>query len=149
VQSPSAHLVAEALTPESIALAELRVANWATEMGVEGLARTLAPRSAAQALASASSRGHQVTPMLDAMAMNLQIETNRKSLPSVSSGLRCWHMFCCERPGVSERPHPSPPQPCRRRLALYSDIRSRRHCCGLYRLRAMGVLRCKPPDRVV
>ena len=104
LQGPrSADELAASLTPAALASLEdsnkeleesLGIAvGWEAQQG--GLMVRTGPRATTQKLAEAvkTGRGLEVTAFLDSREQALKLETQRRSLPQVASGLRAWHAF--------------------------------------------------------
>ena len=104
LQGPrSADELAASLTPAALASLEesnkeleesLGIAvGWEAQQG--GLMMRTGPRETTQKLAEAvkTGRGLEVTAFLDSREQTLKLETQRRSLPQVASGLRAWHAF--------------------------------------------------------
>ena len=97
----SAEQLAITLTPEE--LARLSESNRELE-GILDLKIAAGPRAATDQLAAArsSGQGEQVKALLSQRELQLRLAQQRKSLPQVASGLRCWHGFATRVLGYSE-----------------------------------------------
>jgi hypothetical protein len=89
----SADAFAASMRPEVLEQAEADFHKEAAELGAPGLGVTLRPAQAILALASARSVGRDVDTCLMHRASLLKLETRRKSLSVVASGLKSWHAF--------------------------------------------------------
>ena len=99
----SARDVAAGLSPESLQDLEESNRRLEKEIGVqigweahdESLLERPGPRATTVALAKARAAGKaaQVIRLLEQKEHELRLENQRKSLPQVASGLRCWHAF--------------------------------------------------------
>ena len=49
-----------------------------------------------KSLASAKKQGHSVAGILDDLTAILKMESAKSSLPSIASGLKCWHAFATD-----------------------------------------------------
>jgi len=87
-----AQKVVKLLTNEAVAEAEVYWQNKTAEDGLAGFGEAV-PRRAIGMAANAVAAGADVRGTLAAKAQLLRIETQRKSLASVVSGLRAWHNF--------------------------------------------------------
>ena len=96
IGAASSLVLAEHLTPEGLESRETALQKSLESKQLTGLGVSLGPQQAIQALSAAKKRGLEVDDVLCGMADNVLIETNRKSLPSVASGLRAWHSFATE-----------------------------------------------------
>jgi len=75
------------------------------------------PGEVIQALGMARARGADVAGLLKARKEALLLETQRKSLPSVAAGLRCWHAYAVHLLGYDEEA--SLPPRCADHVATY------------------------------
>ena len=75
----------------------------AGKLGISGLGISLRPAQATEALAVAKLAGKDVYGLLDKRVEMMKIETNKKSLATVCSGLRSWHYFASEVLGYDPR----------------------------------------------
>ena len=75
----------------------------AKKLGISGLGVSLKPSQATEALAAARLAGKDVHSLLDRRVEQMKLETNKKSLATVCSGLRSWHCFATEVLGYDQR----------------------------------------------
>ena len=91
--SKSASSLVELLTEENLSKAEAAWQVEADKLVPGGLASTLRPMQGIRGAEAAAVRGLPITALLEQQVLLLKQETQRKSMPSVASGLRAWHHF--------------------------------------------------------
>ena len=108
----SAGELADTLSPEALGTLETSCKELETFLGVQlgwenekdDMKIRQGPRASAVALAEAVSAGRkdEVTRVLQLREDTLRLEAQRKSLPQVAAGLRCWHVFAASVLGYQE-----------------------------------------------
>ena len=89
--------LAERLTPEKMAELDQLLKSQLQDNSLDGVGSVLAP---AQAMKKLKASGGAAIPVLERMAEQLLLENNRRSLKSVSSGIKTYHEFSTEVLGV-------------------------------------------------
>jgi len=108
----SAGELADTLSPEALGSLEKSCKELEASLGVQlgwedekdGMKVRQGPRASAVALAEAVNAGRkdEVTRVLQLREDTLRLEAQRKSLPQVAAGLRCWHVFAASVLGYQE-----------------------------------------------
>jgi hypothetical protein len=96
----SASAFSDTLNEDVVKFVEKRIQDQLEPMGIP--ADTLKPRVFIEKLAETKQLGSDVQGILADQAHLIEIESSRKSLGSVASGLRAWHAFSVQLKGYCE-----------------------------------------------
>ena len=97
----SANAFGDNLNENMVKFVEKNITDQLEEMNIES-ADTLRPREFITKLAEAKRWGANVGTLLQERAMIIKIESSRKNLGSVASGLRAWHAFAVSLKGYPD-----------------------------------------------
>lgn len=93
IGTASSRELADSMNQASLEEREVALQEKLVESDLEGLGERLTPSKAVAALGKSQAAGNNVSETLAEMVDLLFLETNRKTLSTVASGLRCWDQF--------------------------------------------------------